>query len=393
MRLTPDVARRIRLGHPWIYREALGSRVLREKPGSAVELVDTDGEFVARGIVDGQSAIAVRVVSRDPQESLDAFAIARRVAGAAKLRNRIVDRERFECVRLVNAESDEVPGVVIDQYGEFSLIHLFTEAMEPYVDAMVGALGDGKPTGIYLQRRYKPLSGDAPPGGAELVKGTAAPVELEIREGDLKFNCDVTAPLSTGLFHDLRLGRESIQRWSKGRRVVNLFSYTGAISVYAQHGGATEVCAVDVAAKAHARARRNFTLNGFDSEKPEHIAGDAFKVLAKMKERNRTFDLAVIDPPAFASGSRGGKPWSAVKNYGELVAATLDVLEPEGVLAAVSSTHKLSATDWEQAIAAGASRAGCRLRIVERQGLPPDFVASPGFPEANYLKFAMLVRA
>lgn len=357
-----------------------------------MELVDHDGEFVARGVLDGTSAIAVRVVTRNPKDTVNGAAFAQRIERAIGLRKQILDWERFECIRLVNAEADEIPSVIVDRYGDYILVQVYSPAMERYLDSIYDALLTLKPAAIYQQRRYKPLSGDSPPGGAELVRGTAAPVEMEIREGDLKFHCDVTAPLSTGLFPDLRLGREAIATWAKDRRVLNLFSYTGAISVYAQHGGATEVVAVDVAAKAHARARRNFALNGFDAEKPEHISGDAFKVLARMKERNRKFDLVVIDPPAFASGSRGGKPWSAVKDYGELVAACLDVMDPGGVLVAVSSTHKLGLLDYEQALAYGANKARTRLRIVGRTDLPPDFVRSPGFPEGNYLKFTISVR-
>jgi 23S rRNA (cytosine1962-C5)-methyltransferase len=173
---------------------------------------------------------------------------------------------------------------------------------------------------------------------------------------------------------------------------LNLFSYTGAISVYAAWGGASEITAVDVAAKAHARARKNFALSGMEPEKPEYIVGDAFKVLARFAERGRRFDLVVIDPPAFASGSRGGRPWSAVKDYGELVAAALDVTVPGGLLAAASSTHKMSHSEFDLALADGAMRAGTQLRIVERCSLPPDFPVAPGFPEGNYLKFAIAAR-
>ena len=162
------------------------------------------------------------------------------------------------------------------------------------------------------------------------MRGQAAPVELEVVEDDLKFVVDVTAPLSTGLFADLREGRRAVRQWASGRRVLNLFSYTGAISVYAQAGGATEVVAVDVAAKAHARARKNFSASGFDPEKPEHVVGDSLKVLARFSERSRMFDMVVIDPPAFASAAaRGGKPWSAVRDYADLITASLEVLVPE----------------------------------------------------------------
>jgi 23S rRNA (cytosine1962-C5)-methyltransferase len=174
--------------------------------------------------------------------------------------------------------------------------------------------------------------------------------------------------------------------------VLNLFSYTGSISVYAQHGGATEVAAVDVSAKGHARARKNFALNGFDPEKPEHIVGDAFSVLARFAERGRRFDMVVIDPPAFASGSRGGKPWSAVKDYNELVAAALSVLEPGGVLGAASATHKMTLDEFELALAEGAMQANTNLRIVDRRWLPPDFPTLPAFAEGNYLKFVVALR-
>lgn len=394
VRLPHDVARHVRLGHPWVYREALGQRVLRERPGAPIELVDPDGDFVARGIFDGETAIAVRVLTRDPGQQVGPELIGPRVASAVALRRRLLDLDALEAVRLVNAEGDGLPAIVVDRYGDFLVVQLFSGAVEGFRNALFDALeAQLSPRGIYEQRRYRPLSGDAPPRvAAELVRGQPAPVELEVGEAPLRFHCDVTAPLSTGLFADLREGRRAIATWARDRRVLNLFSYTGAISVYAAHGGAASVTSVDVAAKAHARARRNFALNDLDPEKPEWVVGDAFKVLAKFAERDRRFDMVAIDPPAFASGSRGGKPWSAVKDYGELVAAALSVLEPGGVLAAASSTHKLGLHDFELALADGAMRARTNLRIVDRRWLPPDFPTTPGFPEGNYLKFIVAVR-
>ncbi len=392
-RLHHEVARRIRAGHPWVYREALGPRARPEDPGKTVELVDWDGDFVGRGIYDGETAIAVRVMTRVRDRKIDSDLIANRVREAISLRRTVLDWESYQSMRLVNAEADGLPGIVVERYGDFLVTQLYTPAVQDFRDALYDALeSELGPKGIYEQRRFRPLSGEAPRSAADLVRGVAAPVEFEVREGDLRFWVDVTAPLSTGLFADLRTGRRAVAQWSKGRRVLNLFSYTGAISVYAAHGGASEVTAVDVAAKAHARARKNFALNGFDSEKPEHIVGDTFKVLARFADRKRRFDMVIIDPPAFASGSRGGKAWSAVKDYGELVAAALDVLEPGGLLAAASSTRKVSREDFDMALAQGAARVGTNLRIIERRSLPVDFPTLPGFPEGNYLKFMIAIR-
>lgn len=197
--------------------------------------------------------------------------------------------------------------------------------------------------------------------------------------------------MSTGLFIDLRDGRKAIARWASGRRTLNLFSYTGAISVYAAHGGATEVTAVDVSAKPHARARRNFALNGMSEERADLITGDAMKTLARFEDRGRDFDLVIIDPPAFASATKGGKTWSASKDYGELVSSCLSVMAPGGVLVAVSSTHKVTQADFDLSLADGAMQAGRELSIVERVSLGWDLPVAPGFPEANYLKCAVAI--
>lgn len=391
-----DVARHLRAGHPWVYREAVGARVMRDEPGAIVDVVDGDGELVGRGLHEGEGTIAVRLWTHDDRP-LDAHLVAARVKRAIALRRRFCDFDKLQCLRLINGESDGMPAIVVERYGDYLVCQLFSPAIGAAVglrDALYDALmAELAPKAIYEQRRHRSLGGEAPrQAAAELVRGNPAPVDFEVREDDLKFDVDVTAPLSTGLFADLRDGRRAIRSYAAGRRVLNLFSYTGAISVYAMAGGATEVCAVDVAAKAHARARKNFAASGFDPEKAEHIVGDSFKVLARMAERKRRFDLIALDPPAFASAAaRGGKPWSALRDYAELVAASLAVLAPGGLLAAASSTHKISSEELDGALAEGAAMANAELIILERRGLPVDFPVHPGFPEGNYLKFVIAV--
>jgi 23S rRNA (cytosine1962-C5)-methyltransferase len=394
VRLSPDVAHRVRAGHPWVYREALGPRPVAYEVGTSIDVVDEDGEFVGRGLYDDDRGIAIRIFSRRHEVQIDHELIRTRVRAAIDLRKRVVDMTKLGATRLINAENDGLPGIVVDRYGEYLVTQLYTPSVMNLTSALYDALeAELKPIAIYEQRR-RSLGGEAPrQAGADLVRGTPAPVEIEVVEDDLKFVVDVTAPLSTGLFADLREGRRAVRHYAKGRRVLNLFSYTGAISVYAQAGDAAEVCAVDVAAKAHARARKNFAASGFDPEKPEHIVGDVFKVLARFVERRRTFDMVVIDPPAFASAAaRGGKPWSAINDYSELIGASLECLVPNGLLVAGSSTHKMTPQDFELALADGALMKGTRLQIIDRRALPPDFPTVPGFPEGNYLKFIVAAR-
>jgi len=396
IRLPNEVARRIRVGHPWVYREALGPRPLTADPGTTIDLVDDEGELVGRGLYDNDSTIAVRVFTRRADRPIDAELIGERVRAAIALRKKHLDTTDLDVYRVINAENDGLPGIVVERYADYLVVQLFSAAIAGLRDALYDALvAELAPRAIYEQRRYRSLGGEAPhQAGAELVRGSPAPVELLVSENGLKFWVDVTAPLSTGLFCDLREGRKAVRQWAAGRRVLNLFSYTGAISVYAQAGGATEVVAVDVAAKAHARARKNFAASGFEPERPELLVGDAFKVLARFAERSRKFDMVVIDPPAFASAAaRGGKPWSALRDYAELITACLEVTEPGGLLVAASSTHKIGAADYELALAEGAAGARTQLQILDRRGLPVDFPAVPGFPEASYLKFVIAVRA
>jgi 23S rRNA (cytosine1962-C5)-methyltransferase len=381
----------VRIGHPWVFRDALGGRPLREGAGEVVDIVDPSGNFVARGLHDPDAPIAVRVVTRDRAETFDAAAIQRRVEAAARMRAGRPELQSLDTLRLVNGDSEGLPGVTVDRYGDFLVVHLVSAAWEPWCPALYDALeAVHHPLGIYEQRRFRPLSGEAPRGPAELRRGAVAPVEIVAREGDFRFGVDVTAPVSTGLFPDLREGRSAVMRHAAGRRVLNLFSYTGAISVYAARGGAKEIVNVDLAAKAHARSRHNFGLNGLEPEMVEYVAGDAFTALFAFAERKRTFDAVVIDPPSFSQAK--GRTFATQKDYGELVAECLAVLPPGGVLFAVANTVKLSVEDHDRAIADGATRAHADLRIVERVGLPADFPVAPGFAEGNYLKFAVAVR-
>ncbi len=386
-RVPADVATRIRSGHPYLFRDALGGRPMQQSAGDLIELVDPAGDFVAKGLYDPIGAIAVRVVSRNPDGVFDGDTILRRVQAAKRLREQLLPADGSDAYRVVHSEGDGIPGVTVDRYGEHLVVHLYSSAIEPSRDALYDALEKTwKPRAIYEQRRFRPQTGEGQREPAQLARGEVAPVELEANEGGVKFVVDVTAPLGTGLFLDLREGRKSVANFAAGRRLLNLFSYTGAFSVYGGRAGAREVVSVDVAPKAHARARRNLQANGLDESKHEFIAGDAFKVLARMAERKRQFDLIVLDPPSFGQSKERGV-FSVQKDYRELVEGCLAVAAPGSLLAAVSNTLKISAEEIDRAIGDAAARSRRQVRIVERRGLPPDFPVPAGFLEGQYLKF------
>jgi 23S rRNA (cytosine1962-C5)-methyltransferase len=223
------------------------------------------------------------------------------------------------------------------------------------------------------------------------ARGDEAPIELVVADGGCRFGVDVTAPLGVGLFPDMRLGWAAVAARAAERRVLNLFSYTGAFSVHAAKAGAAEVVAVDLAAKVHARARRNYELSGLDPAKLEAVTADALKTLERFAERKREFDLVVCDPPTFSHGPAG--QFSVARDLAQLAAASATVLTPGGYLVFGTNSTKVSAADLDRALGEGGAASRVDLRVVERVGLPLDYPVAPGFPEGNYLKLAVAVRA
>jgi 23S rRNA (cytosine1962-C5)-methyltransferase len=392
-RLPLDVAIRVRSGHPWIFRDAFGNREVAEPTGTVVELYSGNREFVARGFVDRDHQVAVRVLSRDPAERVTpgSGVIAARFARAVAIRQGLLGDARNGSLRLFAGDSEGLPGATVDRHCDFVVVQWLSAGALSWRDELLDAIeATVKPRGIYEQRRVRPLGGQSPPEPAVRARGEEAPLELVVEEGGCRFGVDVTAPLGVGLFPDLRLGRAAVAARAANRRVLNLFSYTGAFSVHAAKAGATEVVAVDISAKVHARARRNFELSGLDPARMETLTADALNTVERFVERGRRFDLVICDPPSFSQGPTGS--FSVGKDLDRLAAAATGALDPGGLLAFATNSAKLSGADLDRALADGAAESRAELRIIERVGLPPDYPVAPGFPEGNYLKFAIAVK-
>jgi 23S rRNA (cytosine1962-C5)-methyltransferase len=391
-RVPGEVASRVHAGHPWVYREAIGPRGIAEETGAVIDLIAGNREFVARGYVDREHAIAVRVLSRNSTEELapGRGTIAARFARAVELRRRL-HPSLPEAMRVFWGENEGLPGAMVDRYGDFVVVQWLSAGALAWRDELYDAIEAAlAPRGIYEQRRLRPLGGSGPPEPAGRVRGVEAPVELVVGDGACRFGVDVTAPLGVGLFLDMRLGWAAVAARAAGRRMLNLFSYTGAFSVYAAKAGASEVVAVDLAAKAHARARRNLELSGLEPGRLEAIASDVVKTLDRFADRKRLFDLVVCDPPTFSQGPAG--QFQVARDLARLAAGCALVLAPGGLLVFATNSSKVSTAEVDRALAEGGAAAGADLRIVERVGLPPDFPVAPGFPEGNYLKVAIAAK-
>jgi 23S rRNA (cytosine1962-C5)-methyltransferase len=393
-RVAGDIASRVQAGHPWIYRDALGPRGISEDTGAVIDILSGNREFVARGFVDREHAIAVRVLTRNPHEDVapGRGAIAERFARAIALRKVLFGAAIPEASRAFSGENEGLPGVTVDRYGDFVVVQWLSAGALAWRDELYGAIErELSPAAIYEQRRLRPLGGSAPPEPAVRVSGEEAPVELVVSDAGCRYGVDVTAPMGVGLFPDMRLGWGAVAARAPGRRLLNLFSYTGAFSVRAAKAGAAEVVAIDLAAKAHARARRNYELSGLDPAKLEAIAADVMKTLDRFADRGRRFDLIVCDPPTFSQGPAG--QFQVARDLARLAAGCARVLETGGQLVFATNSTKVSAAEVDKALGEGGAIAGADLRIVERVGLPPDYPVAPGFPEGNYLKVVVAARA
>jgi 23S rRNA (cytosine1962-C5)-methyltransferase len=391
-RLLPDVATRVHAGHPWVFRDALGPRGIAEPTGAVIDLISGNREFVARGYVDRDHAVAVRVLTRDEGERVipGNGVVAARFEKAVQLRWRLFGAARPAAMRVFSGESEGLPGVTVDRYGDFVVVQWLSAGALGWRDELYDVIEKSlAPRGIYEQRRLRPLAGQAPPEPATRARGDEAPLEVVVEDGPCRFGIDVTAPLGVGLFPDMRLGWAAVAERAADRRVLNLFSYTGAFSVHAAKAGARELVAVDLAAKANARARRNFELSGLDPAGLEAITSDVTKTLDKFASRGRKFDLVVCDPPTFSHGPTG--QFSVARDLAPLAASCLSVLEPGGLLFFATNSTKVSQADFDRALGEGGALARVDLRIVHRVSLPVDYPVAPGFPEGNYLKLSVAV--
>lgn len=390
-KVPESVARWVRAGHPWIFRDALLRPLEGFAPGALVPVADEHGNHLGHALYEPEGAVVLRMVAYELDFEWTAETMLARLRAAKAHRERYVEDGFSGAARLVHADADGFPGVAVDRYGEFLLIYKYAAAADSYLDQLVPLLEqEFEPAGIYLQDRTRSVTAEdsqkRPP--AAHLSGKTAPPEFEAHEDGLSFLVDVTAPVSPGLFLDLREGRRLLERISGQKRVLNLFSFTGALALRAVRGGAAEVTNIDAAARSHARCRQNLANSGMDPEACEALAGDVFKHLERFRQRDRLFDLVVVDPPPFSKVK--GTTFSALDDWNYLAEACAQVVAPGGELLAVANAASLTEEEFLGAVGEGCQRAGRVARVIAECGLPPDFPVLAAFPEGKYLKVKLL---
>jgi 23S rRNA (cytosine1962-C5)-methyltransferase len=389
--LQKDLARHLRAGHPWVFRKAVEKAPKGLAAGAIVDVVEGE-RFVARGYYDPHSAIAVRILTREPAESIDGAFWKRRVLRALALRRELVHGTTG--YRLVHGESDALPGVVVDLYGRWAVLKLYSAGLTPHRGRIVEALREacGELAGVYGRDEIphdEEDEGSAPQG--RVLWGEEPPERIAIDEHGMKLLVDVRRGQKTGTFLDQRENRLLVRGLAARRpEALNCFSYTGGFSVAAALGGARHVVSVDVDRDAIALARDNFRENGLDPADHAFAAEDAFELLARYKREGRRFDLVVCDPPAFAKSQKAVE--GALAGYASLNRAALAVLAPGGLLVTASCSARVSADQFYDAVREAAFKARVDLQLVEERRQPPDHPVSPQFREGRYLKLLVYRR-
>ncbi len=358
-------------GHPWVYRDHVGK--FHAPSGSWVRV--RAGSFVAYGLWDADSSIAVRIFStRGP---VDEAYVRERVTEAYTLRRLVRDRG-VTGYRLLFGEADGLPGIVLDVYGAFGILVSYSPSLDALLPLVAkAALEVAGLRGVV--RRHK--RGEV----IELVPlaGDPAPEEVIIEEaGGMRLVAELTRGQKTGLFFDHRDNREFVRSVARGKRVLNLFSYSGGFSVAAALGGATHVTSVDIAEPAIVALSRNFQENGLGDFPRRDVAGDVFDFLEKTRER---YDLVICDPPSFAKSRAQLK--AAEKAYRRLMSLGLAVTAPGGIFCGASCTSQVSPDGFRRALVDSARKARVRFQVVRDIGHAPDHPVLIGHEEGRYLKF------
>jgi 23S rRNA (cytosine1962-C5)-methyltransferase len=281
--------------------------------------------------------------------------------------------------RWIYGESDGLPGIVVDLYGEFAVIRTYIESVDELVPWVADALHAHTSLRGILWRsagtRAKPFWGRLPPD------------DLVVEEHGLLFHVDLFSGQKTGLFLDQRENRRTLADWCQGKHLLDCFCYTGGFSLYASRAGAASIMCCDVATAAIETALRNFALNGIPHDQHRFLNQDAFQTLERFSSEGRRFDLVLLDPPSFARERKSRH--AAVRAYIRLNQLALRCTANEGLLASASCTSQVSPGEFHGALAEAAFRAGKRLLILHDAGQAMDHPVPPFFPEARYLKFVI----
>jgi 23S rRNA (cytosine1962-C5)-methyltransferase len=379
--LKPGRDKSLRHRHPWIFSGAIARVEGEPQMGETVQVVAHDGAFLAWAGYGPASQIRARAWSFDPDETIDEGFLERRIAQAIRRRATLAGSDGM---RLVHGESDGLPGLVADRYGDCVVVQILSAGAERWRDAWPRLIAKATGAKAVYERsdvEVRTLEGLKPRTGAMLgeVKGPVA-----IREDGIAYEVDVVHGQKTGFYLDQRDNRALARSIAKDAHVLNAFCYTGGFSLAALAGGAAKVTSIDTSEEALAQGRRHVELNGFDASRAEWIAADVFAQLRKYRDQGQRFDAIVLDPPKFAPTEKHVA--NACRAYKDINLWAMKLLRPGGHLFTFSCSGAVGVDLFRKIVAGAAADAQVDLRVRRTLGAAADHAVSIHFPEGEYLK-------
>ena len=384
LHLKADRDRSMKRGHPWILSGAVAKVDGDPQPGDTVRIIAANGTELATASYSPFSALRARVWSFDPTVEITAGFIAETINKAVA--QRTADPELTHTCRLIFGDSDGLPGLTVDRYGEVAVMEINSVGIERWRDAVVSTLM--KVEGITCV--YERSEGaDREREGLTVRNGLAAgvlPAKIYAVEGNEKYIVNVEEGHKTGFYIDQRDSRKLVASLAPGSRVLNVFGYTGSFGIVAAKNGATSVTTVESSGPALELAKQNAELNGVDVG--EVIEGDAFEVLRRMRDRRAEFDLIILDPPKYSASAKHIE--RATRKYKDINLVGIKLLAPGGKLMTFSCSQSMDTDLFQKVVAGAAVDAKRDLRIIRRLGQPVDHPVHLHFPESEYLKGLLL---
>ncbi|MDX1582223.1 MAG: class I SAM-dependent rRNA methyltransferase [Thermoanaerobaculia bacterium] len=368
--------------HPWVFSGAVASVSDSPSPGESVRVVSSDGKFFGWGMYSPASKIRVRIASFDEDRPIDEGLIRARVRDAVESRSPL---STTDAMRLVFSESDELPGLIADRYGDFLVCQFLTAGAETWKETIADELDALlSPEGIFERSDSDVRSKEGLEPRTGVLRGKEPPELVEIQEAMTKYYVDVRNGHKTGFYLDQRENRAAVALFSRGRRALNCFSYSGGFGIAAASGGAESVVNVDVSGPALELARENAKLNRIEPERFETVEADVFEHLRLLRDRGDTFDLIVLDPPKFAESRRTVD--KACRGYKDINLLAFKLLGSGGLLFTFSCSGAIDAPLFQKVVAGAAVDAKRHARILRTLDQPSDHPVSLAMPEGRYLK-------
>ena len=386
--LNPGREKSLQHRHPWIFTGAVERIKGEPQSGETVAVRDTHGAFLALAAYSPKSQILGRVWTYRENETVDESFLRARLARAIGLRQELA--KVTDGMRLVHGESDGLPGLVVDRYGDTLVMQVLSAGMERWRGALADLLVELTGcTNLYERSDAEVRDLEGLPARSGILRGKL-PASLIIREHGLKFYVDVEKGQKTGFYLDQRDNRRRVGELANGKDVLNCFCYSGGFSLSALQGGARSVLSVDSSAEALALARENLTLNKLAEDRAQWLEADVFKSLRLMRDQGKSFDLIVLDPPKFAPTAHHAA--NAARAYKDINLWALKLLRPGGLLATFSCSGGVTADLFQKILAGAAMDANVTAQIVGRFAADADHPAVLNFPEGEYLKGLLLRR-